>query len=132
MTAHFSIKMENIFSSEKALNTFLTGRWKNEFSSDENNGFEICEIHEDGKYYIHGVHWFDIVDVKYNSETNKITFIKIAAKPGDAIKFYNELVIVNRNLIVGTYYLTGGIKSKSDERIIKNFSLKYKRLKIKN
>ncbi len=124
--------MKNIFSSEKALNTFLTGRWKNEFCSDENNGFEICEIREDGKYYIHGEHWFNIVDVKYNSETNKITFVKIAVKPGDARKFYNDLVIINHNLIVGTYYLIDSSKPISEDRIIKDFSLKYKRLKIEN
>lgn len=90
--------MENIFSSDKALNTFLTGLWKNEFNSDKNNGFEICDIREDGKYYIDGLYWFNIVNVKYNSETNKITFIKIAVTlqlPG--IKGYGwRLRTVNR------------------------------------
>ena len=121
--------MNNKYAVKKILNKFMTGTWKNEFSLSEKKGFEICKISENGIYTINGEHWFNIKDLKFNTYTNKITFNKTAIKPGDFRKFYNELLIINRNLISGTYYLSDSSKPGNNKKNIPSFSLKYIRLK---
>ena len=123
--------MKNKYTVQKIVKKFITGTWKNEFSLNEKKGFEICEIRKDGKYFVDGEHWFNIVELKYNPGNHKITFIKKAVKPGDYRQFHNELLIINRHLISGTYYLTDDTKSKKDKKPIQYFSLKYIRLNIR-
>ena len=76
---------------------FLTGTWKNDFISNKKRDSEICDIKADGRYFINGEHWFNVIDFKYDSDANKISFIKAAVQPGDDRKFYNTVLVIDNN-----------------------------------
>ncbi len=112
--------MGNKISPKELPKDFLTGIWKNEFMVDGKKGFEICEIKADGKYYIDGVHWFDVIDINYDHESNKISFVKSAVQTGDERKFYNIVVKINNGYLVN---IPGNIVNEN------TYSIGYKRLK---
>lgn len=88
--------------SEQLTISFLTGSWKNEFMFNGKMESEVCNIDVDGKYYIEGEHWFNIVDFEHDSKNNTISFIKQAVKPGDERKFYNTVAIVDPDYLVNS------------------------------
>ena len=80
---------------------FLVGTWENKWKGKDHSGSEICEIKQGGKYYIMNEHWFDIQNFKYDPKNNKISFMKVAVQPGDTRKVFNDLRVVNNDLIIG-------------------------------
>ena len=81
---------------------FIAGRWENEWTVKGKKGSEICEIMNDGKYFINGRHSFSIEDFSYDIKTQQIKFIKAAVIPGDDRRLANTLDVVNSELLTGT------------------------------
>jgi hypothetical protein len=75
----------------------LVGTWKNDWGK----GTEVCEIDQDGKYYVNNEHWFNIDNLKIDASTGNVTFLKVAVKPNDNRKLYTELKFVNNFKLEG-------------------------------
>jgi hypothetical protein len=93
--------IKNRYLHRKITIDFLKGIWKNEWTLNGQSDSEICEIKDDGKYYVNEEHWFTLENFKYDYKTNKITFFKTSVRPGDNRKMLNMLTIENNDLISG-------------------------------
>jgi hypothetical protein len=71
--------------------TFLTGKWANVWGS--HSATEVVEITPGGKYWVNGVHSFNITDYKYGSADRSIQFIKFPVDPRDTRRLLNTLSI---------------------------------------
>ena len=78
----------------------LVGVWKNNWGPP-NAGHEILKITPDMKYYIGDDHYFNIVDFKYDPQTNYIEFKKVGVKPNDNREVIDKVRIVNNDLLEG-------------------------------
>jgi len=79
-----SLELENIFP----------GQWKSSFSAPHITGTEsLIEIKEGNKYFAQGKHWFNIENLKLNSNNSKMTFLKVGLAD-DKRKLKNDLQIL--------------------------------------
>ena len=79
----------------------LEGTWLNQWTINGRTNSEICQIQNDGRYFINGTHCFDVTDISYNSITQRISFVKVSVQDPDT-RLTNILRIRNENLLEGT------------------------------
>ncbi|MEP7317401.1 MAG: toll/interleukin-1 receptor domain-containing protein [Panacibacter sp.] len=71
------------------------GIWQCKYNHPEINGIEDgVEIRENNKYFMRGVHYFNLEKLSVNIKANRIKFTKVASRPTDHRNIENELNIV--------------------------------------
>jgi hypothetical protein len=94
-------RLKNKYRIQGISQKILVGVWKNNWGPPQ-AGHEILKITPDMKYYIGDDHYFNIIDFKYDPQTNYIEFKKVGVKPNDHREVLNKVRIVNNDMLEGT------------------------------
>lgn len=88
-------------ASELSLAEVLPGRWRNDFQmANGRKGFEVAEFRRGNRYYVDGIHTFDLEDVYINKNLKTIRFVKKGIG-SDARTAANDLKLDSNNSYSG-------------------------------
>lgn len=97
----FIYRLRKKYKVQSISQKILVGVWKNSWGPPQ-AGHETLEITRDMKYYIGTEHYFNIVDFKFDPQTNYIEFRKVGVRPDDNRDVFNKVHIVNNDTLEGT------------------------------
>ncbi len=81
--------------------SFLAGAWSNEWHTKTGAGSEVCEVTNDGKYFINGQHAFNVENFSYNEKTREVIFVKTGIGPRHEERYNDSLELVGDTLLRG-------------------------------
>lgn len=97
----YVLRMKKRYSPKAETIDLLVGKWKNEWTENQKTSTEILNITNDSEYFVNGIHFYNIQDLKIDKEHKRIQFNKTAIRPNDTRKYYNDLKIVNNDKLEG-------------------------------
>ena len=93
------------YKKRKISPSWLVGKWRNQWSGPGHSDSENLEILKDGSYITEGEHIFDVENIKYDSVSKQISFVKVPARPPEIDNrqpVKNNLHVKTEDLLVGT------------------------------